>query len=409
MEELEKQFFDENSGMLMETIVSFSESQHEEVIIKLEGQAITAKYSIQWIKNNRDFPTLLNNFIYLFEFVDLEMRCTLVNKFNQMGVFERFIFTSSQNEYRKGIAFDRSNVLSLLQITGYYNELFSIGIRLEEVVEWFFQKYLSSEFGAHNFKVTLPSTNSTWLEKCTNIMPAIESVLKQFTLFVQEGQIDFELLEIRSEHLIYKDIPSLVDRKYVYGTGEEFKIATFLLFSDQSGLRYDDKKEKSYDNCFELLCNEKYKLTDYPDYCVSKINWLIEHNYLAINEDEFIIFRDKLLIIILKDLYFNEVISYWKYPKYGRKIIDELEIKNVIEFESSLFSRPEKDYINYFLNKSQFNNGLDLRNKYSHTQFKSDDNEKMHNQNYMIFLRLFILSTIKINDDFIIDDEMKNI
>ena len=70
--------------------------------------------------------------------------------------------------------------------------------------------------------------------------------------------------------------------------------------------------------------------------------------------------------------------------------MDELEIRNVIEFESSLFSKPEQAYINYFLNKSQFNNELDLRNKYSHTQPNIDD-EDTHTQNYMMFLRLSIL------------------
>ncbi|GJM78697.1 hypothetical protein HMSSN139_11930 [Paenibacillus sp. HMSSN-139] len=61
-------------------------------------------------------------------------------------------------------------------------------------------------------------------------MPAVESVLKQFTLYVEEGIVDFELLEIRSDHLVYSNIPSLVNKKYAYGRGEEFNYATFLLF-----------------------------------------------------------------------------------------------------------------------------------------------------------------------------------
>lgn len=406
IEEQEKQFFNQNSGMRIETTVVFSKSQDKEFIIDSEGLSITATYSTKWIEDNNDYATLLNNFIYLFGFVDSHMRCALVNKYNEMGVFERFLFTSSKNAYIKGAAFDQMNVLSLLQINGYYNMLFSIGIRLEEVIEWFFDEYISSEFDAHNFKVTMPSANSTMLEKCTNIMPAMESVLKQFSLFVEEGEIDFELLEIRSEHLIYNNIPSLLDKKYAYGTGDEFRDATFLFFSDQSGLGYNEKAKKSYNNYFELICNEKFKLSDYPDYNISKINWLINHDYLTIDK-EYIIFKNMSLIMILKDLYFNEVINYWKYPKPLRKIIDELEKKNIIEFESFLFSRPEQEYINYFLNKSQFNNGLDLRNKYSHTQPNIDHDEKIHNQNYMIFLRLFIISVIKINDDFCILDEIK--
>ncbi|NOU94214.1 hypothetical protein GC093_13445 [Paenibacillus sp. LMG 31456] len=406
-EDQESKFFTENSGMIMETAVIFSKSQSEEGTLIRDDLSITATYSAKWIEENQEYPTLLNNFIHLFDFVDLQMRCTLVNKYNEMGVFERFIFTTSQHAYTKGVAFDHKNALSLLQMVGYSNQLFSLGIRLEEVIEWFFQDYLAIEFDTRNFQVTMPSAHSTFLEKCTNIMPALESVLKQFSLYVEEGHIDFELLEIRSEHLIYSNIPSLVKRKYTYGIGEEFKTATFLLFSDQSSLGYNEYLEKSYDNFFELIRNEKLKLKDYPEYHVPRINWLIDNKYLSIDAEENLIFDNVFLVMILYDLYFNEVISYWKYSESERKILDDLEKKNVIELESTLFSRPEQDYINYTLNKSQFNNGLDLRNKYSHSQPKSGDDEKIHNQNYMIFLRLFILSVIKINDDFCTFLEMR--
>ncbi|WP_202882528.1 hypothetical protein [Gracilibacillus saliphilus] len=138
VEDLEKQFFKENSGIEMATKVEFSESQKENVSLEMKNHELNASYSIKWIKENMDNSTLLNNFIYLFEFVDLHMRFTLVNKFNNMGVFERYIFTTSQNAYKTGIEYEQRNDLSLLQLTGYYNVLFGLGIRLEELVEWFF-------------------------------------------------------------------------------------------------------------------------------------------------------------------------------------------------------------------------------------------------------------------------------
>jgi hypothetical protein len=123
---------------------------------------------------------------------------------------------------------------------------------------------------------------------------------------------------------------------------------------------------------FELLCNKELKLNDdYPDYNTPSINWLVEHEYIVVDEEKYVTFSNERLILIMKELYFNDVISYWSYSESEREIIDKLAEKNVIEFESSLFTRPEQDYINYYLNKSQFNNGLDLRNKYSHSQPKS--------------------------------------
>ena len=66
---------------------------------------------------------------------------------------------------------------------------------------------------------------------------------------------------------------------------------------------------------------------------------------------------------------------------------------------SSLLSKPEQDYFNYFLNKSAFTNGPDLRNKYSHTQPHIRE-DKNHQRNYFIALRLLIVLIIKINDEF---------
>jgi hypothetical protein len=406
VEEEEKRFFEDNSGIRFETVVAFSKQQAETVMSNLEGQNLALSYSQKWIEENDDYATLLNNFIYLFEFVDFQMRFNMVNKVNNMGAIERYLATRSKNAYTTGIVFERLNQLTFLQITGYYRQLFSIGIRLEEVIEWFFSDYLPDSFKVYGFRIVMPSVNSTMLEKSTNVMPAMESILKQFSLFVQEGQIDFELLEIRSEHLIYENIPSLNDKKYLYGFGDEFKKLTYLLFSDQSGLGYYEGKDISYSNFFELLCNEKIKESDYLAYHISEIKWLVEQEYLVKDDDEYVVFNDKNQILILKDLFYNEVISYWNCSENIRAIIDKLEKKKLIEFESSLFSKPEQDYINYFLNKSKFNNGLDLRNKYAHTQPKCDDSEKIHNQSYMMFLRIFILSIIKINDDFVIAKEI---
>lgn len=61
-------------------------------------------------------------------------------------------------------------------------------------------------------------------------MPAMESLLKQFTLFVEDGYIDFELLEIRSEHLIYKNIPSLVEKNMHMVMGKSMELQHFYFF-----------------------------------------------------------------------------------------------------------------------------------------------------------------------------------
>ena len=101
--------------------------------------------------------------------------------------------------------------------------------------------------------------------------------------------------------------------------------------------------------------------------------------------------------------------QYWKYSDQERNIIDDLAVKRIVEFESSLLSRPESDYFNFILNKAKFNNGLDLRNKYIHTQPYISKDGYIHNQNYLVFLRLFIIALIKINDDYCTRDMLDKI
>ena len=110
-------------------------------------------------------------------------------------------------------------------------------------------------------------------------------------------------------------------------------------------------------------------------------------------------------------MYKNDVISKQHYSVSLQKDIDELIEKGVLVQESTLFSRSEIDYLNYMLNRSEFVNGLEIRNKYIHGIQQVNMNEEEHKQNYYTLLRLFVLLAIKINDEFClkdIEDEKNN-
>ena len=51
-----------------------------------ESQCQYYIYDRKWIANNKDYPTLLNNFIYLFGFADREMRIPLVSKKSEIPI-----------------------------------------------------------------------------------------------------------------------------------------------------------------------------------------------------------------------------------------------------------------------------------------------------------------------------------
>ena len=55
---------------------------------------------MNWIKENKDYPTILNNFIYLFEFVDSQCRINFVNKESESGIFESSMAIRMKQEYK---------------------------------------------------------------------------------------------------------------------------------------------------------------------------------------------------------------------------------------------------------------------------------------------------------------------
>ena len=77
-----------------------------------------------------------------------------------------------------------------------------------------------------------------------------------------------------------------------------------------------------------------------------------------------------------------------------------------IRYENALFSKPEQDYLNYVLNKSEFSNGLDLRNRYSHDTCSLD--EKTQRQDYLEPLKIMVFIIIKINEEFCINNPIQD-
>ena len=119
--------------------------------------------------------------------------------------------------------------------------------------------------------------------------------------------------------------------------------------------------------------------------------------------------KDRTKINIFADLYYNEVINYWHYSKNLRSIVDTLIENGILYAENTLFSKPEQDYFNYYLNMSEFVDGYDIRNSNLHGTQEGDRNSEIHKQKYMKIILLLVLIIIKINDDFWLhDDYIKN-
>lgn len=369
-------------------------------------------YSLDYIKQNNDFYTLFKNFKYLFEYVDTQNRISLVSKQNQMGVFERVMGVHSQNDYRTGTAFSLSEMTSQGQIFGYNKILNDLNISLESILNFVFTNAFQEKFDfASNARFTIPTATNSHFEKVRILAPEFETVLKQFKLFVEDGNIDFELLQISSEPSAIKDIPSLNKNKYIYFNkdNKEMVGCSNLFFSDQTLLAYVEPfKEKHYHSFFDLLANEQVYFNSYEEHQKPELNYLIDKGFISIDGSSFIQITNLERLLILKDLYDNEVASFYHYPIDFQIEAKQMALENIILFDSSLFSKPEQAYYTYFLNKSEFTNGLDLRNSYLHgTQANPDETQK-HEYAYFIYLKLLFLAMLKIEDDLIIAKMIKD-
>ena len=407
-----EKFFAEKGGMKYGVSISFPENpaKIKDGVID-DDFVVNYSYSLAFIKQNNNPYSLFQNFKILFEYLDNQNRINLVSKKNQMGVFERIMGVHSQNEYRGGTTFNMLEMTSHIQIAAYNKIVGDLNNSLETILHHVFTSSFQEKYGfADNARFSAPSATS-YFEKVRLLAPEFESALKQFKLFVEEGSIDFELLQISSAPSAIKDIPSLNQNKYIYfnEANKEMLGCSNLFFSDQTLLAYVEPfKEKHYHNFFELLTNEQIKFSNYEEHQKPELNYLITKGFISVDENDFIQIINDARVIILKDLYSNEVASFYRYSLDLRQEAQQMATENIVFFESSLFSKPEQAYFNYFLNKSEFTNGLDLRNSYLHgTQANPDETQK-HEYAYFTYLKILFLTLLKIEDDLIISKAIKS-
>lgn len=409
--EKEKERILENSKQLnISMSIEFSENQVDEKKYDKVNNKIIYSYSKNWLKDTLDYPSILNNFIYIFEYVDcLQMRFNHVNKQSDEGLFERILIPRSSRIYPCNTIFDTVNMLAFMQMSIYYNFLKEHKIRLEDVLEYCFTEYFSLEFGMDKIKVKFPSEGTTYLEKCTLIFTVLETIIKQFSLYVKDENIDYELVSMSTIPMLFKNIPSFIENKYVYGNGDSFQKITYLLFSNQSELKYISRileKEETYTSFYELISKEKIYLCDYNSSDKITIEYLKLHNIIEIADDGLLSIGDKYKAVILKDLFYNEVISRYHYSTRYQDIIDDLIDKKILKQKSSLFSDNEVNYLNYLLNRTEYENGLEIRNSYIHGNQHVIEDESKHEQNYYRILIIMVLLAIKINDDFCLNEKI---
>lgn len=353
-------------------------------------------YDVKWIYENLDCATLLNNFIYLFGFVDGHFRSVFPFNDNDISAFEDVFTVKGKNSYGESTTFELISNLHSLTMRGYVDVLAKHEIDIEKIFKWFFEEYLVNEFSVKGYFYNA-SSSATYLEKCKNISSEMERVLKQYKLYTEEGYIDNEYYEMSADSCRVEEYRSLQHRKYIYANSDSIRLSMANLFNNQMlCVSYDETLNDFdcfYDALVELKSIDKNKL----DRKIQQpyIEQLIESG--AVIENNGFLYLNPLKAYLLKLLNDKSVVCY-QYVSALQSIIDELIDSGDLVEGNTLFSIPEQKYLNYMLNNAEFSNAPALRNKYSHGS--APINDEINERDYIEFLKIMVLIIIKINEEY---------
>lgn len=404
-EELNEKYLNENHLFTTEYNLVFVKGQKEKVKYEIsKNRKVKITYSQDWIDQHSDYYTLLKNFADMIGYLDNLGRINDIYKPIEDGFTEK-LNDSNKGTYKTNNAFKIKNDMSILATNAYDSILYKKNISFEKIINWFITEHLTNDYSLPKFRFSLPSEKSTYAEKCQTLVTSLDSLIKQYKYYVTEKELDFELITMDTQSVEIENLPSLLNKKYVYGKGIEYQNLVYLLFSDQSDIAHNQKIKKHYKSFAELITNEKLQRNDFLNFQLNPLNWLFEIGIICADEQGYLNFTDEVTIGILFNLFKDGFIPYWNITDYDREKITELDAKGYVKYSSGFLSEQEADYFNYYLNK-KFTNGLEIRNKYAHGMAQISESEDEQYKDYLIILKLVFIFLLKMDNEVNIYDKI---
>lgn len=413
IEDIEKKIFDPNSAIHTSITIGIGKNRNPvdtEYSVPLNLKII---YSESWLKKYLDFPTILNNFIYLVGLIDLDGRCILTEYATDKPSFLKFIGVRGKKEYQMSLVQHMRINAMVSSLAAYRDFLQNFHVRLEDVIPWFFKEYLKNEFQAEGFLFGVPTIIDADADSSIQLLTQFDRVLKEFHYYASDGTINQELMEMSSNPVPIKAISSLLKDKYLYANSPEIKYTMVQLFSDQSDLTIiakkgqNDEKYTYEENFVSLIKKHQVFDQDFENYQRGALQLLKKQNVIEIASNG-LIKLNKIKCSILWELYEYGVINAYYYNRNPRRkqCIENMIATEDVRYENTLFSIPEQNILNYILNKSQYSDGTDLRNKYIHGTYSLDRNTQYND--YLMILLIVIVTVLKINEEFCLKHPEEN-
>lgn len=197
----------------------------------------------------------------------------------------------------------------------------------------------------------------------------------------------------------WSEIPSLVEHKYLRSEAtRDCEQALHLLYNDQSKLTYVNKALRAR-SFVELITENELPYDALHHFQKEPVDWLISEGLVAVDAGV-IEFTQPTLILVLSDIYNREAAPFGHYGTDESAAALALVDKGWLAFSSTLLTSAEASYFNFILNKSEFSDGPDLRNRYAHGTNADPGDVTAHRQSYVLLLRMLVSLALKIRDEF---------
>ena len=387
---LEKHF-ETNEGFQYSISVGIKSLDNDKLYEPIKNGILLNKIILD---EHHDFSTLLNNYIYLLGFFNHESGLPWLVANEETFSFARHFSHKSNAHYDS--YFPQLKLYHNLLFQAYFDYLKQNEIDVEEIIEWYFNIYLETELDIKGFHFHASNKESSYYERGKSIICEMDSILDQYELFVRNGEINQDLLEIKSKASSYASLKSFNEKKFIKLNNTPDNSALFsTIFSDQSILSYISSKNE-HKTFFKHII-DGVKITDFADYQVEQIKILIEKNILKLSDDV-IKFTNFQEINILNKLWKSGTYCLYYKDKLILDIAEDLCKKGYCEYSDNLFSEYESNYLSYILDDKKYGNGLKIRNKFSHGKFGYKKEEE-HLQNYLELLQIVIFYVMRINDE----------
>lgn len=356
-------------------------------------------YPLKYLAADVSPLRILYNLTYVFRLIDQRMLISQACDRYRLEQIESIVLNRAENHYTTSREFAINKSLTNGKLWLYALLLEKHGTCLEEALAFFYREHINSRYAVPPFRAYFPTNNSDLVVKCTMLATAIESIVRQYSHFVEKGTLDFNALILQQDTVDFTAVPSLIPSKYAYFTSKDLHYAADCFANRFNKYSYVPRLCDKWPTFYHYVVNERIYLSDYHELDHEFLRKMESLELLLIAQDGEISLGNQYKVAALIEGNANKAINVHRMPAEIQSEISAWEVDGQLVYESTLLTRDEGAFFNYHMNNIGFANSLSLRNKCCHGGIPFIDDTNKLNEMYLDILRIAILLTLKINDD----------